>query len=506
MLKVLRQGQRWIMGIVVLVVGGVFAAFVGVGGPLFRGRPGDAVVVVDGQRFGSRELLRARAQQEDEAKRILGDSFDPRAMGTQLDVMAANSLVQTGILAREAKQMGMLVSDDEIADLVRQLPSFRDEQGQFRPDAIKNYIQYEYGTERRFLDTMRQQLLAQKALRLISESAFVSDAEARDALERQLETVEIAYVALDAAKPATDGQVDDAQVDALLAAEPDRVKAFYDEHPDRFHAPEKVRARHVLVRVPPDATTEAVDAARERAESARKRIEGGEDFARVASETSDDPGSKADGGDLGFFQRGQMVKPFEEVAFTLEPGALSEVVKTDFGFHVIRVEEKKPAESRTFEDARRVIAREIIATDAARTAARERAEALARKVREGRTLEQAARSDALTLERTAPLSRRADGFIPGLGAAPDVMSAAFALTAEKPSSDRIFEAGDKLVLIQQLAHRTPSEEELAKELPAARERMLQEERSAIQTAWLQTQRQALTDAGKLNVDLEALTR
>lgn len=506
MLKVLRQGQRWIMGLVVLVVGGVFAAFVGVGGPLFRGNPADAVVVVDGLRFGSRELLRARAQQEDEAKRILGDSFDPRTMTTQLDVMAANSLVQTGILAREAERMGIRVSDDEVAELVRQLPSFRDEQGQFRPEAIKNYIQYEYGTERRFLEAMRRQLLAQKALRLISEGAYVSDAEARDALERQLETVEIAYVTIDAAKPGAGVAVDDGQVDALLGSDPDRVKRFYDEHPDRFNAPEKVRARHVLVRVPPDATAEAADAARERATALRARIEAGEDFAKIAAEASDDPGSKAAGGDLGFFQRGQMVKPFEEAAFVLEPGGLSDVVKTDFGFHVIRVEEKKPAESRSFEDARRDIAREILTADAAKAAARERADALARKVAEGRSLEDVARADALTLERTAPLPRRPDGFIPGLGAAPEVLSAAFALTAEKPSSDRVFEVGDELILIQRLAHRTPSDEDLTKELSTARERMLEEERSALQTGWLQSQREALTQAGKLSVDLDVLTR
>jgi len=507
MLKVLRQGQRWIMGFVILVVGGVFVAFVGVGGPLFKkNRGGDAVVSVDGHHFGARDLLRMRAQEEQEAKRMLGDSFDPKAVASQLDLMAANALVQGAILSREAERMGLRVSDEEIVELVRHLPSFQDEQGRFRPEAVKGYIQYEYGTEWRFLDALRQQLLAQKMLRLISDSASVSEAEARDALRRQQEEVELAYVALDAAKPDSEVLVTDVQGDELLAKNPARVKDFYDGHPDRFNAPEKARARHILLRVPRDATEDQVSAARERAAKLRQRVLAGEDFATVAGEASEDPGSKENGGDLGFFQRGQMVKPFEDIAFGMEPGAVSDVVKTDFGFHVIKLEEKKPAESRSFEETKREIAKELLATDTAKQAARKRADALAEKVRQGQSLEQTARADALTLERTAPLKRRPDGVIPGLGASPEVLSAAFTLTPEKASSDRVYEVGDKLVLIQLLRRHGPSAEDLAKDLPAARERMLEEERNQIQTAWLQFQRKALTDAGKLNVDLGALQR
>jgi peptidyl-prolyl cis-trans isomerase D len=508
MLKVLRQGQRWIMGFVILVVGGVFVAFVGTGGPLRRGGGpgGDTVVDVDGHRYSSHDLMRVRAQQEEEAKRALGDGFDPKAMGPQLDMMAANSLVQGAILSREAERLGLRVSDEEIVAVVKELPGFKDEQGQFRPDAIKGFIQYEYGTERRFLDTVRQQLLAQKVLRLISDTASVSETEARDALKRQKEEVEIAYVVLDASKPGADVTVTDAQVDAFLAKNESRAKDFYDGHPERFNAPEKVRARHVLLRVPKDATEAQVAEVKQHADALRARILTGEDFAKIAAQASEDPGSKENGGDLGFFQRGQMVKPFEDVAFTLEPGAVSDVVKTDFGFHVIKLEEKKPAESRSFEDAKREIAKELVGLDAVKEEARKRADALATKVRTGSTLEEAARADALTLERTAPLRRRPDGFIPGLGASPEVMSAAFSLTPEKPSSDRVFEVGDKVVLIQLLNRREPNAEDLAKELPSSRQHLLEDERNRIQSTWLETQRQALSEAGKVKVDLSSVER
>jgi peptidyl-prolyl cis-trans isomerase D len=506
MLKVLRQGQRWIMGFVILVVGGVFVAFVGVGGPLFKGRAGDAVVDVDGHHYSAQDLLRVRVEQEENAKRMLGERFDAKAFGPQLDQMAANALVQAAILSREATRMGLRVSDKEIVEVVKQLPGFRDEKGQFRPEAVKGYIQYEYGTERRFLEAVRQQLLAQKMLKLMSDSAAVSETEARDALRRQSQEVELAYVALDASKPGKDVTITDAQVDELLAKSGARAKDFYDGHPERFNKPEKVHARHILVKVPKDANEQQVEEAKTRAAAVRARVAGGEDFAKVAGEVSDDPGSKAKGGDLGSFQRGQMVKPFEDVVFMMEPGAISDVVRTDFGFHVIQLEEKNAAESQIFDDAKREIAKEMLGKDAARETARKRADALAEQVRQGKTLEEAARADALTLERTARLKRRPDGMIPGLGASPEVLNAAFLLTEEKPSSDRVFEVGDRLVMIQLRARHEPAAEDLAKELPAARQRMLEEKRNHIHTAWLSIQRQALADAGKLKVDLQAIQR
>lgn len=506
MLDVLRQGQRWIMGFVILVVGGVFVAFVGVGGPLFRGGA-DTVVDVDGQRFSTRDLLRVRAQQEERAKQMLGDGFDPKLLAPQLDQMAAGALVQAGLLQREAERLGLRVSDEEIVETVKSLPGFRDETGKFRRDALLGYIEYEYGTERRFLESIRSQLLAQKALKLISDSASVSETEARDAVRRQKEEVEIAYVALDASKPGEDVVIEDAEVDALLGKDEPRVRDFYDGHPDRYNAPERARARHILVRVPRDASDAEKAKARERAVALRDRVTAkGADFAKIASEVSEDPGSKEKGGDLGFFQRGQMVKPFEEVAFVMEPGAISDVVETDFGFHVIQLVEKKPAESKAYEDVKRDIAREILGIDTARTRARARADALSKKVREGSSLEDAARADALTLERTAPMRRRPDGFIPGLGASPDALATAFALTAENPSSDRIFEVGDKIVLLQLLNRKEPSQEDLAKEVETSRKRLLEEERSRIQTAWLEAQRKELDAQGKVRVDLDPSKR
>lgn len=127
------------------------------------------------------------------------------------------------------------------------------------------------------------------------------------------------------------------------------AKAFYNERHELFEQPERVHARHILVSVKPDASAEEKKAAKKKIDDLKARIKKGEDFATLAGAQSDCP-SKERGGDLGYFARGQMVKPFEDVAFSLQPGEVSDVVETDFGYHLIQVIEKKPQETIPFDD------------------------------------------------------------------------------------------------------------------------------------------------------------
>jgi peptidyl-prolyl cis-trans isomerase C len=121
------------------------------------------------------------------------------------------------------------------------------------------------------------------------------------------------------------------------------MQLYYKAHQEEFTTPEMVRVRHILIKVDKSASEGAKKEAKERAEGVLKRIKAGEDFAKLASELSDDPGSKENGGDLGFFQRGKMAPDFEKAAFSLNPGEVSGVDETPFGFHIIRGEEKKDA-------------------------------------------------------------------------------------------------------------------------------------------------------------------
>jgi peptidyl-prolyl cis-trans isomerase C len=131
----------------------------------------------------------------------------------------------------------------------------------------------------------------------------------------------------------------------------DDVKKYYDEHKSEFMDPEQLQASHILIRVK-DPANEAEDkAAKEKAEELLKKVQGGGDFAAIAKESSDCP-SSAKGGDLGFFSKGQMVPEFEKAAFELKKGEISGVVKTKFGYHIIKVTDKKEARQMTLDEVK----------------------------------------------------------------------------------------------------------------------------------------------------------
>ena len=141
----------------------------------------------------------------------------------------------------------------------------------------------------------------------------------------------------------------DKQVSPKIEVTEDEVAEFYEENKERFSTPEQVHARHIIFAADERATADQIIAARKNADEALERALAGEDFAELAKELSEGP-SAPNGGDLGFFAYNQMVAPFAEAAFALDAGQISGVVRTDFGFHVIKVEEKKPAVIKPLEE------------------------------------------------------------------------------------------------------------------------------------------------------------
>ena len=142
------------------------------------------------------------------------------------------------------------------------------------------------------------------------------------------------------------------EVEAKIQISNDEVTAFYNERKAQFKEPEKAKASHILVKVESGADQATRDAAKKKAEQLAKRAKSGEDFAKLASENSDDTGSAKNGGDLGEFQRSDMVKPFADAAFALEAGQVSGVVETRFGYHVIKLEKKSAAQTLTLDKVR----------------------------------------------------------------------------------------------------------------------------------------------------------
>jgi peptidyl-prolyl cis-trans isomerase C len=129
------------------------------------------------------------------------------------------------------------------------------------------------------------------------------------------------------------------------------AKSFYDGHPEFFKEPEKVKASHILLKVQANAEPAKKEEIRKKMEGIKKRLEKGEDFAALAKEFSQDPSAEK-GGDLGFFARGEMVKPFEDAAFSLKPGEVSDIVETPFGFHLIKVFERQAERTIPYADSK----------------------------------------------------------------------------------------------------------------------------------------------------------
>lgn len=141
------------------------------------------------------------------------------------------------------------------------------------------------------------------------------------------------------------------EVNAGVAVQPQDVSTFYQQNPDKFKQSERVRASHILIRTPENADAKAKQDARAKASDVLKQVKGGKDFGELAKNYSQDPGSAANGGDLGYFAQGQMVPPFEQAAFALKPGDVSDVVETPFGFHIIKVADKQAARLVTLDEA-----------------------------------------------------------------------------------------------------------------------------------------------------------
>lgn len=143
----------------------------------------------------------------------------------------------------------------------------------------------------------------------------------------------------------------DKQFVSKIKISDEETKAYYDGNADKFKQPEEVKASHILIKTPEKADDTQKAEARKKIEAVQKRLKKGEDFAAVAKEVSDCP-SKEQGGDLGYFAKGQMVKPFEEAAFAMKPGETSNIVETDFGFHLIKVADKKAAGTRPYDSVK----------------------------------------------------------------------------------------------------------------------------------------------------------
>ena len=443
---------KWSLALVVLAF--VFLYFPGfmdqTGG---AGLPGGVVARVGGkeielldfQQVYSRQLqayrLESGGEISEDVLRSLG--LDRRILQQMIDAAAALS---------EAERLGLEVSDAEVRERILTFPAFQVD-GRFIGEAgYRQLLQQQRPplSPARFEEDVRNEILIERLQAAVTGWVRVSDAEVAEEHRRRNERVRVDVVAFRAADfrgevEAADGDVEllfaeeaaayevpekrrlrfllvdqSAIFDGLALAE-DEARQYYDANLARYRTPGRIRARHVLLRVEEEDGDEAVAA---RAAELAAEARGGADFAALAREHSQDEVSAADGGDLGLFERGRMVPEFENAAFELAAGEISDPVRSPFGYHVIEVTEKQEEVTQPFDEVRAAI-ENTLKRERSSARATALARAIAAEASTPEELERAAAARGYELQESGFAARGEP--ILGLGLAQEVSAQAFAI-------------------------------------------------------------------------------
>ncbi|MGE0790734.1 MAG: peptidylprolyl isomerase [Sandaracinaceae bacterium] len=319
-----------------------------------------------------------------------------------------DGLIERELLVREANRIGFTASGEDVlrhaaedevvllggpVDAPDGYPQgeihqpFREREGNFSSDYFRRFIQRQlHRSIEEFVTWQVNETLANKVREMVTASVSVSPREVWDAYVQENDRAQLSYVRFDPAYYRERVEVTDQAVSDWMGENAEAVDEEYRRQRHRYtNLEEQTRARHILIEVPADAPAETRDAARQRAEGLLRRAQAGDDFAALARENSDDEGSAARGGDLGWFPRGRMVAPFEEAAFSQEVDTIRDtLVESPFGFHILKVEGRRQGDVPE-DEAKREIADGLFRAARARELAREDADRALAYLRDGHT-------------------------------------------------------------------------------------------------------------------------
>jgi peptidyl-prolyl cis-trans isomerase D len=461
-LKWLRDNLRhlkFILWGVVLVF--VLLVFVDWGaGRAGGGGGGNSAVRVGSRTVSEAEFLDEMRRLDQRFSQIYGERWNELRAQIDLAGQTASFLIDRELQIAEAKRVGLTVTPEELRDAILENPSFRDESGEFvGSETYKRILRAGFRmTPETFEERLTEDLLIGKLNALAERNVWISDAEVEREYRRQREVADFDVIQLryepflseaviteDEARSAFETSAEDYRRDEerviryllvetsrlrrTLPVEEADLKAYYDEHIDDFLQGEQASARHILIRLAPDATEAQQGEAELRANGVANIARSGADFAALAGEQSDDPGSKELGGDLGWFGRGSMVSEFEDAVFSAKPGDIVGPIKSQFGYHIIKVEGFRPEHQQPFEEVQEQIRFRVLEGQAV-AEAEARAAVLARRLQSEapETLDQwqtiADEDEAVVLNQSPPFS--AGEPVPGASDGPELADNAFA--------------------------------------------------------------------------------
>ena len=367
MLEAIRaHSQGWLAKLILTLIAVPFALF-GIDAYLKNAGSDAAVAKVAGSSVSVVEYRNAmqslRNKMQSEGQKDLSLLDTPQARLTVL-----NRLINTRLLNAEAQDSKFKISNEQLSEFVITLPEFQ-QNGKFSQEVYDKLLTQNQMTPSKFENMMRGELVTQQVRDGIPPLAFATKAVEDRAIKTELQQREVTIAEIKSADFISQVKVDDAEVKAYYEKHKDKFqvpeqvklefvrfsandlimkmqvteedsKRFYNENAAKFQGDEKRRASHILIGFGPGATPEAKAQAKRKAEEILAEVKKNPaKFAELAKKNSQDPGSAEKGGDLGMFGRGAMVKAFEEAAYSMKPGQVSDLVQSEFGFHIIKLTE-----------------------------------------------------------------------------------------------------------------------------------------------------------------------
>jgi peptidyl-prolyl cis-trans isomerase D len=430
MLSLMRKhAGSWLIKV---ILGAIVVVFVLWGVGSWTSQRSGRVASVNGDTITIDEYRITYKRLIDQVRQSFGNNANEELIKSlKLEQKALDQLVDNLLMRQEATELDIQVSDEDLSRAIQSISAFQ-VAGVFDPRRYQVILSNNNLTPESFETSQRDALLAQKINAFITAGVKVSDQEAVDWFKWNNAAVNLDFFLLDPQRykeiavsdeeiqqyfeshkeayktdPALkvrylkfDPKLYAAQVDISA----DEIGEYYAEHPAEFQNPKTVEARHILIKVDPQAGPEDVAKAKERIESVLQKAKDGQDFAELAKQFSEGP-SKDNGGYLGTFRRDAMVKPFSDKAFSMKAGDISDPVKTQFGWHIIKVDKVNEASTTSLVDATDTI-RQKLAADYSKILAYDAAESVFDATFEGEKLESIAAKQNLSLVTTDFFTRR----------------------------------------------------------------------------------------------------
>ena len=379
MLQEIRErAQGWIAWFIVILISVPFALW-GISSYL-EGGSTLITATVNGQEITEREFENGYRQFRQRIREQLGSSYRPELMDEALlREEFLSSMIRERLVLQASNDMGFSASDTLVRSYINSIPAFS-AGGVFNKEVYERTLRNQGLSPVLFEDQVRQSLMIEQLSRSVSGTEFATDTELHDLVRLRMQRRDLEYVIVPVERYSDSVEVSDAEVNAFyetnpqLFMAPERVKVeyieldvanisatleaddaallgYYEQQKSEYVTTERRRASHILFAFGDEGSAAESDAL-DQARSALERIRSGEDFAALAKELSQDPGSADSGGDLDYFGRGIMDQAFEDVAFALSVGEISEPVKSSFGYHIIKLTAIQEESGKTFEQVK----------------------------------------------------------------------------------------------------------------------------------------------------------